>query len=313
MNDVFISTKNERLDVFLAAKLKTDFSRSEIQHLIRTGNVKLNNVVIEKPSALVKAGDKITLHIYNNEILSKKNKDILPKEMKIDIVFENENLLVINKPFGLTVHPGAGNLNNTLVNGLLALERRGKISLSNERGLDRLGIVHRLDKDTSGLMIVAKHNKSHRLLADMIKQHNVERRYLALVHGIPVPPVGRIINYISRDRHCIQKMMICASDDKGAKIAITNYRVVKTFNDVGLALIECKLETGRTHQIRLHMHTLKHPIVGEQLYTTNNFRQIDVKNGYSHQMLHSYKLRFRDPINGDEISIERQPEWSILH
>lgn len=230
----------------------------------------------------------------------------------MDIVFENENLLIINKQIGLTVHPGAGNTTDTLVNGLLALQNSGKITLSNERGKDRVGIVHRLDKNTSGLMIIAKNNKAHRLLSDMIKNHIIDRRYLAIVHGIIVPSFGRIENYICRDKKCIQKMKICLQDDINAKIAITNYKTLKILNKGKYSLVECKLETGRTHQIRLHMYTIKHPIVGEQLYTNSNLRKEDTENGYIHQMLHSYKLHFIEPITGEEIIIEKLPTWNIL-
>ena len=160
-----IVNNNERLDVFLSKHFKQDYSRVEIQNLIKNGKVKVNNIIVCKPSFCVKNEDVVDIS-FEPKV---KDTFLQPKEMKIDIVFENENLLVINKPVGLTVHPGAGNKNNTLVNGLLDLQNKGKITLSNERGCERIGIVHRLDKDTSGLMIIAKHNKAHRLLAELIK------------------------------------------------------------------------------------------------------------------------------------------------
>ena len=301
----------ERIDLYLTNKLKdckgkNEFSRVEIQNFIKNGFIKVNNKIISKPSVCVSPNDKIDIDINMiNSYLNTKIEDnkIKPKEMEIKIVFENENLFIIDKPIGLTVHPGAGNKNDTLVNGLLALKESGKITLSNERGNERLGIVHRLDKDTSGLMIVAKHNKSHRLLSDLIKMHKIDRRYLALCHGIPVPPNGRIENYICRDKKNIEKMKLCNQDDDGAKIAITNYKTLKIIKNGKYSIVECKLETGRTHQIRLHMQTIKHPLVGEQIYTTKNFKEEDKKNNFSHQMLHSYKLNFVDPISGEEINL----------
>ena len=294
-----IANNNERLDVFLSKHFKQDYSRVEMQNLIKNGKVKVNSVVINKSSFCVKNEDVVDISFE----LKIKDTFLQPKEMKIDIVFENENLLVINKPVGLTVHPGAGNKNNTLVNGLLDLQNKGKVTLSNERGCERIGIVHRLDKDTSGLMIIAKHNKAHRLLAELIKNHEIDRRYLALVHGVPVPPIGRIEEYMCRDKKCIQRMKVCQKDDDGAKFSATNYKVLKVVDDGKKSVVECKLETGRTHQIRLHFQSIKHPLVGEQIYTQSNLRQIDLNEGYTHQMLHSYKLSFNDPVNGERIEL----------
>ena len=294
-----IVNNNERLDVFLSKHFKQDYSRVEIQDLIKNGKVKVNNIIVCKPSFCVKNRDVVDIS-FEPKV---KDTFLQPKEMKIDIVFENENLLVINKPVGLTVHPGAGNKNNTLVNGLLDLQNKGKITLSNERGCERIGIVHRLDKDTSGLMIIAKHNKAHRLLAELIKNHEIDRRYLALVHGVPVPPIGRIEEYMCRDKKCIQRMKICQKDDDGAKFSVTNYKIFKVIDDGKKSVVECKLETGRTHQIRLHFQSIKHPLVGEQIYTQSNLRQIDLNEGYTHQMLHSYKLSFNDPVNGERIEL----------
>jgi len=303
-----------RLDSYLTNKLldkygKSNFSRVEVQNFIKNKLIKVNNKIITKASFNIRENDIVDINenALNDFLTNKQNeKQIKPIEMNIDIVFENENLIIINKPVGLTVHPGAGNLNNTLVNGLIALEKSGKITLSNERGSTRLGIVHRLDKDTSGLMIVAKNNKEHRLLTELLKTHEIDRRYLALCHGVPIPPIGRIENYICRDNKNIQKMKVCNQEDKNSKIAITNYKVLKIINNGKYSLIECKLETGRTHQIRLHMQTINHPLAGEQLYTTKNLIIEDKKNNFLHQMLHSYKIKFYDPINGEKIEIEKQ-------
>ena len=351
----------QRLDIYLTNKFLDNegigkFSRVEIQSFIKTGAVKVNDKIIKKPSFEVnEEHDNV---IIDNNIVSIYLKDkassliLKPKQMDIDIVFENENFIVINKQAGLSVHPGAGNNNNTLVNGLLAMQQQGKITLSNERGNMRLGIVHRLDKDTSGLMIVAKNNLAHRLISSLIKQHLIERKYLALCHGVPVPSSGKITNYICRDVKNIEKMKICNIDDKKAKLAITNYKLIKTFsnnemlklvneyiknkktnNDLDVfcngdffnyiigknsvqinasmekddryySLIECKLETGRTHQIRLHMQHIKHPLVGEKIYSYSNLQALDEKLGITRQMLYSYSLHFEDPISKKIIDIK---------
>ena len=294
-----VANNKERLDVFLSKEFKQDYSRVEVQDFIKNKKVKVNDNIVIKPSFLLTNGDLIEIE-FESKI---KESHLQPKEMEIDIVFENANLFVINKPVGLTVHPGAGNKNNTLVNGLLDLQNKGKITLSNERGCERIGIVHRLDKDTSGLMIIAKHNKAHRLLAELIKNHEIDRRYLALVHGVPVPLIGRIEEYMCRDKKCIQRMKICQKDDDGAKFSVTNYKILKVVDNGKKSIVECKLETGRTHQIRLHFQSIKHPLVGEQIYTQSNLRQIDLNEGYTHQMLHSYKLSFNDPVNGERIEL----------
>ena len=312
MPKVFVTTHKSRIDVFLTSAFDSEFSRVEVQNLIKNSNVLVNGKIVKKTSFLLKGNEEITVNTA--ELISSKeeNKNVKPKEMDLDIVFENDNLLIIDKPVGLTVHPGAGNRNDTLVNGLLAMQECGKITLSNELGNDRLGIVHRLDKDTSGLMVIAKNNKAHRLLSEMFKKHTIDRRYLALVHGVPVPTNGKIENYICRDKKCIQKMRLCNCNDSGAKNAITNYKVIKLIENGKYSLIECKLETGRTHQIRLHMQSIKHPLVGEQIYISNNLRQEDKINEYNHQMLHSYKLHFIEPITGEEIVLERLPKWNFV-
>ena len=301
VNKEFLAENKSRIDIFLAKQMKNDCSRVEVQNFIKNGNVKVNGKEILKCSFDVLIGDKIEVCCE----IKKKETELQPKEMDIEIVFENENLLIIDKPKGLTTHPGAGNRDDTLVNGLLALEKSGRITLSNERGSERLGIVHRLDKDTSGLMIVAKNNKAHRLLGELLKTHEIDRRYLALVHGVPVPPIGKIENFICRDKKNIQRMKICQEDEIGAKKAITNYKVLKVVENSKYSLVECKLETGRTHQIRLHMFSIGHSLVGEQIYTKANFKNDDKQKGFFTQMLHSYKLSFYDPVNGEKIELER--------
>ncbi len=299
---IFIANEDIRLDVFLTKQFNKEYSRNEIQNFIKTGDVKINNNVIKKCSFDVKKNDKIEVNLVSKP----KEPHLKPNNIKINIVFENDNLIIIDKPVGITVHPGAGNNSNTIVNGLLYLQNQRKITFSNERGDDRIGIVHRLDKDTSGLMIIAKNNKEHRLLNELMKSHEIDRRYLALCHNVPIPPIGRIENYICRDKKCIQRMTICNSDETKAKIAITNYKVLQTINKGKYSLIECKLETGRTHQIRLHMFSIKNPLVGEQIYTTTNIKKMDFKQGFIHQMLYSYKLNFTDPVNGEKIELERK-------
>ncbi len=302
----YVSHVSSRLDLFLSKMLSNDFSRTEIQNFILDGKVCVNDKITTRRSFGIRIGDRIKIECTSKQV----DTTLQPKEMQIDVVYENENLLVINKSANLTVHPGAGNTTNTLVNGLLYMEQKGMMTLSNERGYDRLGIVHRLDKDTSGLMIIAKNNKVHRLLSDMMKTHSIDRRYLALCHGIPNRKEDCIRSYIHRNKKNIKKMCICDKDDYKAKLAITHYKLLLTIDDGKngqLSLIECRLETGRTHQIRLHMQSIGHPLVGEQLYTSSHYKKMDVDNGYLHQMLHSYKLNFIDPISKEKVSCEN---WS---
>jgi len=273
-----VTKDNIRIDQYLANEL--DFSRSKIQKLIKQEKILVNGKVVSS-SYLVRVGDSI---LINDELDFTISVD--PEDIPLDIVYEDEYLLVVNKKSGMVVHPAPGNYSGTLVNALLH-----KFSLSNKDTI-RPGIVHRIDKDTSGLLVVAKDDKTHELLSDMIKNKEVERTYLALVDGIIPHETGTIDAPIGRDIDNRQKMKVT---DINSKDAVTHFRVLKRFNKANQTLIECKLETGRTHQIRVHMAYIGYPIYNDPVYgkrkQTTDFGQF----------LHSKKISFTHPITGDLI------------
>ena len=270
---------NIRLDVYLSNEL--DLSRSKVQALIKEDKILVNDKKVNS-SYKTKEGDKI-------EVLSDLDFsiDIEPEDIPLDIRYEDDYLIVVNKPSGMVVHPAPGNYHHTLVNALL-----NKFQLSN---LDhtRPGIVHRIDKDTSGLMVVAKDDKTHDLLATMIKNKEVERIYIALVDGVIMHETGTIDAPIGRDMNNREKMMVT---DINSKDAITHFRVIKRYKDQ--TLIECKLETGRTHQIRVHMAYIGYPIYNDPIYGKRK------KTTEFGQFLHSKSIRFIHPITKEEIYIE---------
>ena len=252
---IFVQEQEEglRLDKFLSLGFP-DLSRTRIQSLIEEGHVLRENTPLRSPSLKTKAGWEITLHIPEAiEALP------IPQDIPLDILYEDEDLLVINKSAGLVVHPAPGNHDNTLVNALLA--HCGE-SLSGIGGVKRPGIVHRLDKETSGLMIVAKNDLTHHHLSHQLGTRTLSRIYHAFVWGVPKIPQGTIMTQIGRHPKDRKKMAVLPS---GGKEAITHYRILENFNGVA-SLVECRLETGRTHQIRVHMTHLGHPLLGDPTY-----------------------------------------------
>lgn len=275
--------ENVRIDVFLTEN--TEFSRNKISQVIKKGEVLVNNKKVSA-SYKVKIGDVINYNEPAPEII-----DLKPEKMDLDIVYEDDYLVIINKPSGLVVHPAAGNYSHTLVNGLLYHFN----NISNQKSI-RPGIVHRLDKDTSGLMIVAKDDKTHDLLASMIKNKKVERKYLALVWGILRHEKGTIDAPIGRDINDRQKYTVT---DINSKNSITHFKVIERFKEV--TLLECKLDTGRTHQIRVHMNYIGHPIVNDPVYGRRK-----IINDFG-QMLHSKSIRLIHPITNKELFFEVEP------
>ena len=297
--------EGQRLDKFLVAK--TGLSRSFIQSLV------------ENPAKKVKLGEVITLETPETKAL-----DLTPYELELDIAFENKDLIVLNKPAGLTVHPAAGNWDKTLVHALI---HHCKGQLSGINGVERPGIVHRLDKDTSGLMVVAKTDEAHKRLAAQIESREIKRKYLCVVNGLPNPPAGQIKTGFGRHptdrkkmttfdlteavyagggaRHGFRRNQDWEIEvghktefgmEKGggrkSKIAITDYKVVEVFGHGLASLVECALSTGRTHQIRVHMKHIKCPIIGDPVYGSG--RKPKNIPEFNRQALHAYKLAIPD-------------------
>ena len=249
--------KGKRIDIFLTEKVK-ELTRSNIKKLINSKKVKVNNFIIESQSKKIKENDIIKISL-EYEV----NKNLLPSKKPIDIIYEDKDLIVINKPQGLVVHPGAGNKNDTLVNMLVG---NYKNKLSDLSGGMRPGIVHRIDKDTSGLLVIAKNNFTHSFLSEQFSNHSINRRYVALVWGVLRPLKGTIQTLITRSKKNRQLM---TTDDLKGKKAITKYSTQKVFNKKNIpkiSLIEFQLETGRTHQIRVHMIYKGTSILGDKKY-----------------------------------------------
>ena len=276
----FIVSENDaklRLDHFLAKRLP-QYSRTRLQQLIRSGFVRLNGAST-RPRQIVRAGDKIDVRESPVEQIETR-----PQRIPLDILFEDDDLIVINKPAGLTVHPGAGQREHTLVNALLS----HCTTLSGIGGKERPGIVHRLDKETSGCLVVAKNDLAHRELSRQFADRTVEKIYLALVAGKLRKPAGVIEERIGRHPVHRQRMSVTTKRGRTAK---TEYRVVRSNEEA--SLIECRLHSGRTHQVRVHLHHLGHPVLGDKVYGVRL-----VKN-FPRQMLHAWKLGFRHPRTGE--------------
>ena len=302
-NIINIIVKDEengsRIDTFISKKEK-ELSRTRIKKLIIDKNLKLNNLIVINPSQKIVTGDKINLVIPEP-----KKASLKPYDFKIDIVYEDDDLLVLNKPAGIIMHPGAGNYENTIVNALV--NHCGK-SLSNIGGELRPGIVHRIDKDTSGLIVIAKNNFTHEKLSNQFNKHSIERVYELMVWGKLRPQYGKIETLITRSSKNRQLMEVGII--KGKK-AITNYKTLEVFeNDKTptLSLVECKLETGRTHQIRVHMSYKGNNILGDKKYKKKfkklkNIDQALEKLIYNlnRQFLHAKIIGFVHPKSGKKL------------
>ena len=291
-----------RIDKFLQIKFD-NLSRTRIQNLIRDGNITLNNITIFNSSKKIKETDQIIVNIpAPKETFIKANK------IPLDILYDDEDIVVVNKFPGVVVHPGAGNYENTIVNGLLY---KYKNKLSSVGGKLRPGIVHRIDKDTSGVIVVAKNDNAHINLSKQFSNHSIKRVYEALVWGVLKPQNGKISEKISRSLRNRQLMSV--RKEKG-KTAITNYKTLKVFQNLNLpkmSLIECRLETGRTHQIRVHMNYKGNSIVGDKSYgkSKKKFKKIDANieskiNNFNRQALHAKSLSFIHPKTEKEVFFE---------
>ena len=273
----------DRLDK-VVSKIETNLSRETIQRMIKSGKILVNGK-LEKPSYKTELDDIITIEQEIPEEIELK-----PQEMPLDIIYEDDDILVINKEKGIVVHPGNGNPDGTLVNAVMA---KCKGSLSGIGGKIRPGIVHRIDKDTSGLVIIAKNDNSHINLSKQIQNREVEKTYIALVRGKIKENEATINMPIGRSTKDRKKMAVV----KTGKVAITHFKVLKRYNE--FTLLEIKIETGRTHQIRVHLSEIGYPIVGDEVYS-NGKNPFNVKG----QMLHAAKLTFKHPKTGEKITVE---------
>ena len=291
--------KNLRVDVFINKK-ENDISRTRVKNLILDKKLKLNNKLLEDPSKKISIGDIIELTIPEP-----KKASLKPYNYKLDINYEDEDLIVLNKPAGIVMHPGAGNFDNTIVNALINHDKK---SLSNIGDELRPGIVHRIDKNTSGLVVIAKNNQTHEHLSIQFSKHSIKRIYQLLIWGKVRPSKGKIETLIARSSKNRQMMEV--SNIKGKK-AITNYKTIEIFenkNSPTLSLLECNLETGRTHQIRVHMNYMGNSIVGDDKYK-KKFKKI--KNidplleksliNLNRQFLHAKTIGFIHPKKNKEM------------
>ena len=285
MEKIVVDLDGMRLDTYIASKLNT-LSRTMIQRLIENGEILVNGK-IKKISYKVQLGDILEINIPKP-----RETDIKAENIPLDIVYEDNDIIVVNKPKGMVVHPANGNLDGTLVNALMSI---CKDSLSGIGGEIRPGIVHRLDKDTSGLLIIAKNDTAHINMSNQIKNREVKKIYIALVRGIVGEDEATINMPIGRSTKDRKKMAV----RKDGKEAITHFKVLKRYGKY--TLLEIKIDTGRTHQIRVHLSEIGHPVIGDMVYSNgkNEF-------GVEGQMLHAESLDFKHPITGKEIHLEAE-------
>ena len=291
--------KGQRIDSFITYK-QISLSRTRVKRLILNKKLKLNNSILNNPSKRISVGDKVTL-----EIPEPKKTSLKPYNFKLDIVYEDKSLLIINKPSGIIMHPGAGNYDKTIVNALMNYCGGNLSNIGDEL---RPGIVHRIDKETSGLVVVAKNNLAHENLSSQFNKHTIKRVYQLLVWGKLRPQTGTIKTLIKRSTKNRQLMEVGST--KG-KVAITNYKTLEVFESnliPTLSFVECKLETGRTHQIRVHMNYKGNSILGDKKYKKKfkKLKNIDPKIenlllNINRQFLHAKTLGFKHPINSNEI------------
>jgi 23S rRNA pseudouridine1911/1915/1917 synthase len=282
-----------RLDRALAVAVPA-LSRERLKALMSSGAVAGPAGLLRDPAKKAVAGDILIVSVP-----APAPSQALAQDIALTIVFEDEHLLIVDKPAGLVVHPAAGNLDGTMVNALLH-HCAGR--LSGIGGVARPGIVHRIDKDTSGLLVVAKNDVTHEGLSSQFSAHSVERLYTAVVFGQPAPPAGRIEGALARSSANRQKMTIVA-DGRG-KHAVTHFRVVQPLRDA--SVVECRLETGRTHQIRVHMASIGHPLIGDQAYgkTRSAHRAVLSELNFARQALHAATLGFIHPISKEKLSFQ---------
>lgn len=273
--------KGKRIDKFIS-EVVDDATRSYIQKLISEGLVEIQGKKVTKSGNKLKGNESITINLPEDEVL-----ELVPEDIPLDIIYEDSDIIVVNKGPDMVVHPAHGNYSGTLVNALLYHTKE----LSGINGDIRPGIVHRLDKDTSGIIVVAKNNVAHENLAKMFKEKNLEKTYMCIAKGIFKDKEGRLETLIGRDPKDRKKMAVV---EENGKLAISNYKVLDESKNH--SLVEVKIETGRTHQIRVHMKYLNHPIMGDTTYGNGS-------DGAKRQILHAYKLKFIHPGTGEEMTV----------
>ena len=285
----------QRVDRAVAALSGGELTRTRVRRLIEDGNVFVDGAET-KPSSKVAEGQSVEVFVP-----PPPPREIVPQDISLDVVHEDEDLIIVNKPSGMVVHPGAGNPDGTLVNALAA-----RCAIRGVGEAMRPGIVHRLDKDTSGLMVVAKNEKAHALLSAMFATKSIVRRYVALVYGTP-PPEGVISTAYGRSRRDRKKF---TGRTSSTRRAVTRYRRLVSFEKAGLSLVELSLETGRTHQIRVHMSEAGWPLVGDAVYGRRHPSPglRDLLSSASHTLLHSRTMEFTHPIRGSWMSLSVEPE-----
>jgi 23S rRNA pseudouridine1911/1915/1917 synthase len=288
---VIANDKKVRLDKFISRELG-DFSRSKIQKLVISSCISVNGVVIVDPNHSLKFKDEI---VVCDNFIDEKSALLPEKDVKFSVIYEDEDLILINKPAGVVVHPGAGNHRHTLANGLAYYYND---QLSSQNGDHRPGIVHRIDKNTSGIIVVAKNDHAHAALSEQFRVHSIRRKYICFCYSIPRPINGKIDTLIARDRNNRLKMAVTSH---GGKRAISVYRTMKSFSKFA-SKIECELYTGRTHQIRVHMSHIGTSLIGDSTYRAKNYcihKSIEeyIKN-FPRQALHAYYLEFTHPRSG---------------
>ena len=288
MKEFIVEKEEEGKRIVAYLDKKEDISREHVQRIIKEENILVNGKKT-KPAYKVQKNDKISL-----EEEQPKEIELKAQEIPIEIIYQDDDIIVVNKPKGMVVHPGNGNPDGTLVNSLMAI---CKDSLSGIGGEIRPGIVHRLDKDTSGVLVVAKNDKAHINLSNQIKNHEVEKTYIALVRGIVKENEATINMPIGRNKNDRKKMAV----EKDGKVAITNFKVVERFPKDNCTLLEVKIETGRTHQIRVHLSHIGYPVIGDTTYSNGKN-----KWGVVGQCLHAKRLKFKHPTTGKEMTIEAE-------
>lgn len=279
---MIVEENNVRIDKYITDR--TDYSRNLVLNLLKQGSILVNEKKV-KPSYKVHVGDKITI-----EDVKINNEEITPWDYPLDIVYEDDDIIIVNKPSGMVVHPGAGNHEHTLVNALKSHTDK----LSDINGVERLGIVHRIDKDTSGLIIVAKTNKAHEILGEYFKNHSIKREYIALLCGVLPHDTATIEAPIGRDEKNRLRMTVTPNNSKRA---VTHLTVLKRYKEY--TLVKARLETGRTHQIRVHTKYIGYPVYNDPVYANKS-------DGDFGQFLHSYSMEFIHPITKEKMYFKRE-------